>query len=291
MVWPIRVFLLKATWTSNTPRAAVILWQSLGLAAGIALFGGCIELAARISSNPGPRRSLTDVSRSLPVTTVSRLTPNQEFGLTAGLILGAIVIGTLLTRAVGLRRARAYHRQLLDLVAYERREIPDALIIDDRRATAYSLPGRHGRIVVSSGAVAALASDELAAVLAHERAHVTAHHDLVLFPFETLASRAPRSHALAAVAEDVRTLLEMAADDYALSVSDPCTFARALCKLAGDGDPSLSFGSDSTAVSRRAQRALDHHRRAGLIAVGSGLSSFGVLALPIVAIFVASGGR
>jgi hypothetical protein len=113
----------------------------------------------------------------------------------------------------------------------------------------------------------------------------------VLFPIETLASKAPRCHALAAVAEDVRTLLEMAADDYALRVSDPCTFVRALCKLAGDGDPSLSFGSESTTVSRRAERVLGNHRGARLAALGSGLSSLGVLALPIVAIFVASGGR
>jgi hypothetical protein len=89
----------------------------------------------------------------------------------------------------------------------------------------------------------------------------------------------------------VRTLLEMAADDQAIRVSNAHTFVRALCKLAGETDASTSCGSEPAVVTRRAERAFGPPRGGRLIAVGSGLSSLGVLALPVVAICLASGGR
>ena len=55
-----------------------------------------------------------------------------------------------------------------------------------RKRPPTAWPGFHSRVVVSSGAIEALSDDELAAVLAHERAHLHARHDLVLFPFRSL---------------------------------------------------------------------------------------------------------
>ena len=52
---------------------------------------------------------------------------------------------------------------------------------------AYCVPGLGAnRVVVSAGALGRLSGDEFHAVLAHERAHLAARHDLVLEAFTLL---------------------------------------------------------------------------------------------------------
>ena len=66
-------------------------------------------------------------------------------------------------------------------------------MIDYPAAAAYCLPGIRSQIVVSVGTLDLLAPAELTAVLAHERAHLRARHDLVLIPFTSLRRVFPRS--------------------------------------------------------------------------------------------------
>lgn len=55
------------------------------------------------------------------------------------------------------------------------------VLLDDDRAEAFAVPGGDGRIVVTTGMRAALDDTQYAALLAHERAHLTGrHHRLVL---------------------------------------------------------------------------------------------------------------
>ncbi|WP_280507020.1 M56 family metallopeptidase [Nocardia flavorosea] len=54
------------------------------------------------------------------------------------------------------------------------------LVVDDPRPVAFSLPRRHGGIVVSDGLCAAMEPEELAAALEHERAHLRRHHHVIL---------------------------------------------------------------------------------------------------------------
>jgi hypothetical protein len=53
-------------------------------------------------------------------------------------------------------------------------------------------------------------------VLAHERAHLRARHDLVLIPFTSLRRAFPRSRVIAHSYRTVALLVEMMADDHAL---------------------------------------------------------------------------
>nr|MDT0667776.1 M48 family metalloprotease [Micromonospora sp. DSM 115978] len=71
-------------------------------------------------------------------------------------------------------------------------------------AVAYCVPGvRTARVVVSRGLLNTLAADELDAVLAHEQAHVSGRHDLVIQPFvawqRTFPFLRPAQEATAAV--------------------------------------------------------------------------------------------
>jgi Peptidase family M48 len=72
------------------------------------------------------------------------------------------------------------------------------------------------RIVVSAGTLELLDQAELAAVLAHERAHLRERHDLVLLPFTALLRAFRWSPAARDAAGSVALLLEMLADDHAV---------------------------------------------------------------------------
>ena len=63
-------------------------------------------------------------------------------------------------------------------------------------------------------------------MLAHERAHLRARHDLVLIPFTSLRRTFPRSAVIAQAYRTVALLVEMMADDRALRVRG--LFAREL---------------------------------------------------------------
>ena len=117
LLWPVRVGLVRARWTEVVPRAGIVLWQSVGLALGIAVVGGCFELASSSGGGAGPRRDVTDFTTGKAALDYSAgMRPGELFGLTAGLIVLTLLLGSLIVRAVGISRARARQRVLIDLV-------------------------------------------------------------------------------------------------------------------------------------------------------------------------------
>ena len=142
--------------------------------------------------------------------------------------------------AVGARRRQ---RELLALLAHGDPKVPGALVIDYPAAAAYCLPGIRSQIVVSVGTLDLLAPAELTAVLAHERAHLRARHDLVLIPFTSLRRALPRSRVIAQAYRTVALLVEMMADDRALRVRG--LLARELATAL------LRFGTAGTEAHRR----------------------------------------
>jgi bla regulator protein blaR1 len=293
LLWPVRVTLIRARWTEIAPRAAIVLWQSVGLALGVALVGACFELGRSASTGVGPRRVVTDFTASrLPPPSSSGMRPSELFGVTAGLIVVTLLFGSLIVRAVGIARARARQRVLIDLVGTEREGLPGTVIVEHPIATAFGLPGLRGRVVVSSRAIDVLTAEELQAVLAHERAHLHAHHDLVLFPFRSLASSLPESRTLAAVSSRVGTLVEMAADNRALRECEPSALAGALCTLADGGTLLAKEGaSAATTMTQRIEHALGVNRRSKVFAFGSVVAALGIMALPLAVLFAPLSGR
>ena len=78
-----------------------------------------------------------------------------------------------------------------------------------------------------------LAPDELAAVLAHEGAHVRRRDPLRFFALRAVASTLFWIPALRRLADDAADEAEVRADDRAAAVTDPLTLASALVSLAG----------------------------------------------------------
>jgi Zn-dependent protease with chaperone function len=206
-----------------------LLWQALGLASGLAAVGTLIGLAMP-ASTIGVVRSLLRAGALLRTGQVFRLT--GMFGaqgglpmvivavrltcLAAGLILLASLCWVLVAVSAAALHARRRQRALLTLLAHGDPKVPGALVIDYPSAAAYCLPGLRSQIVVSVGTLELLGRGELAAVLAHERAHLRERHDLVLLPFTALRRAFPRSATCTGAHRSVALLVEMLADDRAL---------------------------------------------------------------------------
>src|SRR5215469_5311150 len=197
----------RASWPRRSPAAAILLWQALGLASGLASIGALIGLALPASQG-GLVLSVLRAAGLLRDGDVFGLAglfglngadggPLVVFAvrmacLAAGLALLALLCWVLLAASVAALQARRRQRALLTLLAHGVPKVPGALVVDYPSAAAYCLPGLRSQIVVSVGTLQLLGRGELAAVLAHERAHLRERHDLVLLPFTALRRAFPR---------------------------------------------------------------------------------------------------
>jgi beta-lactamase regulating signal transducer with metallopeptidase domain len=95
--------------------------------------------------------------------------------------------------------------------------------------------------------VAELDGAQLAAVVAHERAHLHERHHLLLLPFVAWEAALPVLPAAARAHRAVRELVEMRADDVALrSLPRPAarrTLARAIVAAAGGASGQVPSGA------------------------------------------------
>ncbi|MFE6866804.1 M48 family metalloprotease [Kitasatospora sp. NPDC057692] len=137
-----------------------------------------------------------------------------------------------------VRRARTPWAQRARRL-FTTRPATELAVLPDEHADAFALPGRlrrpgrpvePGRIVVTAGMLRALDAPERAALLAHERAHLTARHHLFL----ALAAHAAVAHpALRALRAPLGYHLERWADESAAArVGDRAVTARAVGRAA-----------------------------------------------------------
>jgi hypothetical protein len=104
------------------------------------------------------------------------------------------------------------------------------VVLDDEAPDAYAVPGRPGRIVISTGMLAALDPRERQVLLAHERAHLTCRHHLFVAAAQLAAATNP---LLRPVAAAVRYTTERWADEHAArTVGDRQLTARTIGKAA-----------------------------------------------------------
>ncbi|WP_396903536.1 M56 family metallopeptidase [Mycolicibacterium phlei] len=260
---PVPAVLARASWPHRAPRAAIVLWQAIALAAVLSAFSAGIAIASRLFA-PGPDgRPTATITSSVaelgwPLWTAYVIV----FALT--LVIGARLIVAVLQVAIATRRRRAHHRMVVDLVGksdadgycsaaakYPPRH--GLRILDVEQPLAYCLPGVRSRVVVSEGTLTTLADPEITAILTHERAHLRARHDLVLEMFIAVHAAFPRFVRSASALDAVRLLIEMLADDAAVRAAGPAPLARALVACAEGPAPSgaLSAGGPTTVLRVR----------------------------------------
>jgi hypothetical protein len=235
--------LAAARWPRRAPAAAIVLWQALGLGWGLAAVGTLLGLgtagldAAGAGSGIGIAGDALAEAGRVASGRVG-LTPMvaARLGcLVAGLVLLALLVWVLLAASAAVVRARQRQRALLSLLAHGDPKVPGALVVDYPAAAAYCLPGLRSAIVISAGTLDLLDSAELAAVLAHERAHLRERHDLVLLPFVALQNGFAWSPVVRKAHQAVALLIEMHADDRARRHRPARELATALLRVGAAG--------------------------------------------------------
>jgi Zn-dependent protease with chaperone function len=297
---PAAAALASARWPVRSPAAAIVLWQALGLGWGLAAVGALAGLGGLGGSyrDEGQHAGVARAALAVAIRAVRGVTSGPQAGgavwylrlvaVAAGLVLLALLCWVLLASSAAVLRARRRQRELLSLLAHGDPKVPGALVVDHPDAAAYCVPGLRSRIVISAGTLELLDQAELAAVLAHERAHLRERHDLVLLPFTALL-RAFRWCAVARRAESaVALLVEMLADDHALRHRPARELATALIRVgtAGSRAPSGALAADGAGAGEVAVRVARLLRPAPGLSVPA-LALVGAAALLLVALPVA----
>jgi bla regulator protein blaR1 len=246
--------LAGASWPRRSPAVAIALWQALGLGWGVATVGTLAGFGAsglRSSTGTGVTSVAAGSAQAARLVfgagTAARgwdaLTTLRVLSVIAGILLLTLLCWILLAAVSAVLRARHRQRALLGLLAHHDPKVPGALVVDHPAAAAYCVPGLRSAIVISAGALDLLDQAELAAVLAHERAHLRARHDLVLLPFTALL-RAFRWSAVAREANrEVALLVEMMADDRAQRRLPARELATALLRVGAYGGGRAPIGA------------------------------------------------
>ncbi|NYT96617.1 M56 family metallopeptidase [Salinispora sp. H7-4] len=282
--WLTAQVLARSTWTWRSPRVAILCWQAVGLAAGLAAMG--LPMALGLAGYNLPTGSALwalagDLRRGAWPAGVTAL----QLGLVGlGCGIGVVLLTTTLRSLHGAVRAQRRHRDLLTLVARQDPTVPGALVLDHPSAAAYCLPGVRPRVVISAGTLDLLDQAELAAVLTHEQAHAQERHDLVLLPFTALRRALPWLRWVRDAHERVTLLVEMRADDKARERHAEAPLAGALRRFAAAGDrltPAGALGLGDHDLELRVHRLLESRRPPRLVGAAALAVTTTLVALPV----------
>jgi Zn-dependent protease with chaperone function len=194
------------------------------------------------------------------------------------LVFGVAAVTSAVTRLRSLLEA---HRMARDCPGDT-----ELVVVQDDRPLAHAVPGRPGRIVVSTSMLASLEPAERRALLAHERGHLARGHHLFVAAVDVLAAANPLLRPLTTT---IRFTTERWADEIAAGqVGDRSVVARAVGKaaLAGRAQPArngMTMAATAGPVPRRVAALLSAppvRRIRSVLASPTGL--FVVMALSMI---------
>ncbi|MGY5885120.1 M48 family metalloprotease [Modestobacter lacusdianchii] len=247
LAWPVPAALARARWPRRDPLAALVCWQAIGLAGGLSIIGALLVHGLAPWGHSLPEAWWHWVTRQ-PAQEVVR--GDHWVAQTLAAVLALELLGVLLLSGVRTARTRRRHRELLELVVRPGAAAPvedETLLLDHPAPVAFCIPGARPLLVLSSGMVAELDQAQLDAVVAHERAHLREHHHLLLLPFVAWRAALPVLPAADRAHDAVRDLVEMRADDVALTAltgPDPRrTLAAAIVAAAGGSGGQVPEGA------------------------------------------------
>lgn len=245
LAWPVPAALARARWPRRDPLAALVCWQAIGLAGGLAIIGALLVHGLAPWGHSLPEAWWHWVTRQ-PSTEPVR--GDHWVAQTLAAVLALELLGVLALSGVRTARTRRRHRAMLELLVRPGiSSAEETLLLDHPAPVAFCIPGARPLLVLSSGMVAELDGAQLDAVVAHERAHLREHHHLLLLPFVAWRAALPVLPAADRAHDAVRDLVEMRADDVALrSLSGPDprrTLAVAIVAAAGGSGGQVPEGA------------------------------------------------
>jgi len=249
----------RARWTARAPLLGILTYLAAGWSvvaavglAGLTLAVHATALGGGLSYLLGACvRRLRDLYASPGGATVA------EVGL---VLAGAVVARTALAAASHLRGARREALRHAQGARLTGRHEPTlgAVVLEHAQPAAYCVAGRCPTVIVTTGAMAALNSGQLNAVLAHERAHLAGRHHALKATARIGRQVLPFLPLLRAAEAHVARLAELHADDAAIRAADPRALATALVVLAtpAQATPAPALAAAATDVVQRIHRVL-----------------------------------
>jgi len=251
--------LSRARWTARAPLLGALTYLAAGWSALAAIGLAGLTLAVHATALGGGLSLLIGAC-------VRRLralyaTPGGAAWAEAGLILaGAVLARTALTALGQLRTAgqQALRHAHTARLAGHLEPALGAVVVEHPQPAAYCVAGRYPTVIVTTGAVAALDSGQLDAVLAHERAHLAGRHHALKAAARIGRQVLPFLPLLRDAEAQVARLVELHADDTAARIADPKELATALVVLATptQDTPAPGLAAAATDVVQRVHRLL-----------------------------------
>ncbi|HYK71111.1 MAG TPA: M48 family metalloprotease [Streptosporangiaceae bacterium] len=201
-------------------------------ASAVVLAGASCGVLGLLALAAAMRIPFVDAAAGMSIRAVNSRDPaSVPLGILAGALLAAAAIAAVRAawlRTTALVAAHQHSRRLP--MASQLTGAAEAVVVQDDGVDAYTVPGWPSRIVVTSGMLAALAPDERAVLLAHERAHAGSCHYLFTAVARLAAAANP---LLSPLATAIGYSVERWADERAAAAagSRPLV-ARAIAKAA-----------------------------------------------------------
>ncbi|MDQ0382004.1 M56 family metallopeptidase [Amycolatopsis thermophila] len=212
----------------------------------------------------------------------------QMGGTLGGVVLIALALRLMVVGSRGIqRRARARRRHLATLRLAGRSDgaVPATLWLAHDRPLAFSVGGRRGVVVATEGLSRYLDDGAVAAVLAHERAHLAGRHHQLIALADALRAVLPILPLFRQAPKALRELVELAADVAAARRCGKRAVRAALLGVSGVGAPEIALAMARDAVDVRLARLEQGSlppagtRRA----LACGLAGFTAVVLPFLA--------
>ncbi|MEV6138227.1 M56 family metallopeptidase [Nocardia sp. NPDC051990] len=251
--------LRRLTWRGVAPRLGVLAWlvAIAGALGAWAIASGMLIVEFATYWHPADMLHDCYAALATPIRLHDGLLVQLGTLASAALVAAALLgILTHVTRAMlQMRRRTIAHARAVRMVG---RHVPGigAVVLDSPERQAYCVAGPPDTIVVTSAAVDALTEQQLAAVLAHEHAHLSERHAGLLRFLRGIAIALPGMRLVTDGEQEIGRLLEMCADDTAARRHGREPLLEGLLAIVGATEPlpAGALSAAATAVLVRAER-------------------------------------
>ena len=250
--------LARAGWMARAPLLAMVIYLTAAWSVIAALGLAGLTLSVHATALGGGLSHL--IGACVLRLRATYATPGGATVAGLGLTLaGAVMARTMVSAMTLLRtsgRQALRQAQTARLVGTPEPAL-GAVLVEHPQPAAYCVAGRHPTVILTTAAVEALDPDQLAGVLAHERAHLASRHHLVRAMARIARQVLPFVPLMRDTDAQVMRLVELHADDGALRASGPESLATALVLLATAASPAPALAAAATDTVQRIHRLLD----------------------------------
>ena len=250
--------LTRSGWAARAPLLAIAICLTAAWSVIAALGLAGLTLAVHATALGGGLSHLIGACvlrlRALYATPGGATVAGLGLTLTGSVAARAVVSAATLMRASGRQASR--HADMARMLGTPSPAL-GAVLVAHPHPTAYCVAGRRPTVVLTTGAAEVLAPDQLASVLAHEKAHLSGHHHHLLALARIARQVLPFLPLTREAEAQVARLVELHADDAARQVSGPGPLAAALVLLATVASPAAALAASATDTVQRVRRLLD----------------------------------